>query len=160
MPSYPQNRTTFMIEDSARALLLTIRQKATECYSVLGKGYSEAVYQRALCVEFQTVAIPHDLEVTMSVPYKGHVVGQVRSDIILRGDTPVVIETKATAAALKPEERWQLSRYMKILDIPLGVLINFTQVGNASQPQIEFFLYENGEFYQYNVDTSQGTVVA
>lgn len=160
MPSYPQNLTRFMIEDSAKALLLTIRQKACEAYSILGKGYSEAVYQRALCVEFQSSAIPHDLEVTMSVPYKGHVVGQVRSDIILRGATPIVIETKATAAALKPEERWQLSRYMKILDIPLGALINFTQVGNAAQPQIEFFVVENGDIYQYNVDTSQGTLLA
>lgn len=159
MPTYPQNTLKFMIEDSAKALLLTIRQKAGESYSVLGKGYSEAVYQRALCVEFQNSAIPHDLEVTMSVPYKGHVVGQVRSDIILRGTNPVVIETKATAAALKPEERWQLSRYMKILDIQLGVLINFTQVGNATQPQIEFFLLENNEVYQYNVDTSQATVL-
>lgn len=159
MPTYPQNFLKFMIEDSARALLLTIRQKANESYTVLGKGYSEAVYQRALCVEFQTAAIPHDLEVTMSVPYKGHVVGQVRSDIILRGATPVVIETKATAAALKPEERWQLSRYMKILDIQLGALINFTQIGNAQQPQVEFFLYENNEIYQYNVDTSQGTLL-
>lgn len=159
MPTYPQNTVKFMIEDSAKALLLTIRQKAGESYSVLGKGYSEAVYQRALCVEFQNSAIPHDLEVTMSVPYKGHVVGQVRSDIILRGTNPVVIETKATAAALKPEERWQLSRYMKILDIQLGVLINFTQVGNATQPQIEFFLLENNEVYQYNVDTSQATVL-
>ena len=160
MPSYPQNLTRFMIEDSAKALLLTIRQKACEAYSILGKGYSEAVYQSALCVEFQSSAIPHDLEVTMSVPYKGHVVGQVRSDIILRGATPIVIETKATAAALKPEERWQLSRYMKILDIPLGALINFTQVGNAAQPQIEFFVVENGDIYQYNVDTSQGTLLA
>jgi hypothetical protein len=84
----------------------------------------------------------------------------VRSDIILRGTTPIVIETKATAAALKPEERWQLSRYMKILDIPLGALINFSQVGNASQPQIEFFLVENGDIYQYNVDTSQGVLLA
>jgi GxxExxY protein len=159
MPSYPQNLTRFMIDDSAKALLLTIRQKANEAYSVLGKGYSEAVYQRALCVEFQQGNIRHDLEVTMSVPYKGHVVGQVRSDIILRGDTPVVIETKATAAALKPEERWQLSRYMKILDISLGALINFTQVGNAQQPQIEFFVVDNGEIYQYNVDTSQGVLL-
>ena len=160
MPSYPQNTVRFMIDDSARALLLTIRQKACEAYTVLGKGYSEAVYQRAICVEFQESNIHHDLEVTMSVPYKGHVVGQVRSDIILRGPVPVVIETKSTAAALKPEERWQLSRYMKILDISLGALINFTQVGSALVPQIEFFVIENGDIYQYNVDTSQGVPLA
>jgi hypothetical protein len=49
---------------------------------------------------------------------------------------------------------------MKILDIPLGALINFTQVGNASQPQIEFFVVDTGEIYQYNVDTSQGVLLA
>ena len=149
-----------MIEDSARALLLTIRQKANEVYTVLGKGYSEAVYQRALAVEFQTAGLPHDLEVTMSVPYKGHVVGQVRSDIIVRGAQPVVIETKATAAALKPEERWQLSRYLKIQDIPMGALINFPQVGGTAAPQVEFILYEDNEFYSYNVDTSMAQKLA
>ncbi len=154
MPSYPQNLIRLMIEDSARALLLTIRQKANEVYTVLGKGYSEAVYQRALAVEFQAAALPHDLEITMSVPYKGHVIGQVRADIIIRGAQPVVIETKATAAALKPEERWQLSRYLKIQDIPLGVLINFPQVGGTPAPQVEFLLWEDNEFYTYNVDTS------
>jgi GxxExxY protein len=148
-----------MIEDSARALLLTIRQKATEVYSVLGKGYSEAVYQRALGVEFQAIHMPFDYEVTMGVPYKGHVVGQVRSDIILRGDQPVIIETKATAASLKAEERWQLSRYLKIQDIALGALINFPQVAGAKEPQVEFYLIEKEEFYQYNVDTGAASLL-
>lgn len=160
MPSYPQNLIRLMIEDSARALLLTIRQKANEVYTILGKGYSEAVYQRALAVEFQTAGLPHDLEVTMSVPYKGHVVGQVRSDIIVRGSQPIVIETKATAAALKAEERWQLSRYLKIQDIPLGALINFPQVGGTVAPQVEFIIYEDNEFYSYNVDTSMAQKLA
>jgi GxxExxY protein len=159
MPTYPQNTLQLMIEDSAKSLLLTIREKANEVFRVLGKGYSEAVYQRALTVEFQSVGVPHDLEVTMSVPYKGHVVGQVRSDIILRGRMPVIIETKATAAALKPEERWQLSRYLKLQDIYLGALINFTQVGTATAPQVEFFLYTDNEFYIYNVDTGLSTVM-
>lgn len=159
MPTYPQNTLELMVEDSAKSLLLTIKEKANEVFRVLGKGYSEAVYQRALAVEFQGVGVPHDLEVTMSVPYKGHVVGQVRSDIILRGQTPVIIETKATAAALKPEERWQLSRYLKLQDINLGALINFTQVGTATAPQVEFFLYIDNEFYIYNVETGLSTIM-
>jgi GxxExxY protein len=159
MPTYPQNTIELMIEDTAKSLLVTIKEKANEVYRLLGRGYSESVYQRALSVEFQTVGIPHDLEVTMSVPYKGHVVGQVRSDIILRGRIPVIIETKATAAALKPEERWQLSRYLKLQEIYLGALINFSQVGTATAPQVEFFLYTDNEFYIYNLETGLSTVM-
>jgi GxxExxY protein len=159
MPTYPQNTLRFMIEDSARALLLTIRQKATEVYSVLGKGYSEAVYQRALGVEFQTIHLPFDSEVTMGVPYKGHTVGQVRADILVRGDHSVIIETKATAASLKPEERWQLSRYLKIQDVALGALINFPQVASAKEPQVEFYIIEADQFYHYNVDTGSASLV-
>ena len=160
MPTYPQKTFALMIEDTVKSLFANIKEKANEVYRTLGRGYSEAVYQRALSVEFQSLGIPHDLEVTMSVPYKGHVVGQVRSDIILRGATPLILETKATAAALKPEERWQLSRYLKLQDIPFGALINFSQIGTANAAQVEFFVYSNNEFYIYNIETGLSTIMA
>lgn len=159
MPTYPQNSIRLMIEDSAKALLLTIRDKINDVYKTLGRGYSESVYQRALSVEFQMANLRHDMEVTMSVPYKGHVVGHVRSDIILRTSPSVILETKATGTSLKPEERWQLSRYLKLQDVSLGVLVNFPQTG-AAGPMIEFFVYSDNEFYAYNVDTGYAVLVA
>lgn len=150
---------TLMLDDQAKAQLLTIRTKINEVFSVLGKGYSESVYQRALCVEIQLSHLPFDMEVTMGVPYKGHTVGQVRADIIIRGDTPVVIETKATGTALKAEERWQLSRYLKIQEIPLGILVNFPQSNAATQAQIEFLIYTEDELYVYNPDTNEGNLI-
>lgn len=143
------------MDDQGKALLLTLRQLCTQVYETLGKGYPEAVYQRALGVELQYKFLNYDSEITMSIPYKGHVVGQVRADLIVRGDTPVVIETKATAAALKVEERWQLSRYMKILDIHLGCLVNFTQTAAAKEQQIEFFLLDGSDVLLYNLDTGE-----
>ena len=143
------------MDDQGKAVLLTLRQLCNQVYETLGKGYPEAVYQRALGVELQYKFLNYDSEITMSIPYKGHVVGQVRADLIVRGDTPVVIETKATAAPLKIEERWQLSRYMKILDIQLGCLVNFTQSSPSKEPQIEFFILVDGNALIYNIDTGE-----
>lgn len=143
------------MDDAGKSLLLRLRKMICDVYSELGKGYPENVYQRALGVELQNDHIPYDMEVTMSVPYKDHVVGQVRADILLRGAVPCVIETKATAASLKLEERWQTVRYMKILNLTLGVLVNFPQVASSSEPQIEFLVLLDGKVYLYSVDTSE-----
>ncbi len=141
------------MDDIRKAACLSLRSKLREVYTVLGKGYPECVYQKAFGVELQALHIPYDMEVTMSIPYKEHVVGQVRADIILRGSPEVVIETKATANPLKVEERWQLARYMKILGIPLGVLVNFPQVASATEAQVEFFLLVDDQVYLYTIDT-------
>ena len=95
----------------------------------------------------------------MGVPYKGHTVGQVRADVIIRGDIPVVIETKATGTTLKAEERWQLSRYLKIQEISFGILVNFPQSATATHAQIEFLIYTDDELYLYNPDTNEGTLI-
>lgn len=152
MPSQP-----FEVEmdDISKARCLTLRTILQDVFKTLGKGYPEGVYQRAIGVELQDHRISFDLEVTMGIPYKGHHVGQIRADIILRDSVPVVIETKATAASLKPEERWQLSRYMKILEIPLGVLVNFPQVQTSTAPQIEFLVLIDGDVYVIDINTNE-----
>lgn len=141
------------MDDRGKTLCLSLRSRLRQVYAGLGKGYPECVYQKAFGVELQELHIPYDLEVTMSIPYKQHVVGQVRADIILRGLSEVVIETKATANPLKIEERWQLARYMKILGISTGVLVNFPQVAAATEPQMEFFVLVDDHVYLYNLDT-------
>jgi GxxExxY protein len=142
------------MDDDGKELCLKLKKKLCEVYQILGKGYPECVYQRAFGVELQDLHIPYDMEVTMSIPYKEHVVGQVRADIILRGSPQVVIETKATANPIKPEERWQLARYMKILDIQIGILVNFPQATDSTEPQIEFLVLHETGVYLYNPETS------
>ena len=149
---------TIMLSDDAKSILHSLRTKIREVYTNLQKGYPETVYQKALCIELQHAGLKYDLEATMSVLYKEHIVGQIRADIIIRGETGVVIETKATAGSLKPEERWQLSRYMKIQDIPLGILVNFPQVVGTTSPQIEFLIKDDEEgIFVYDLDGNTGT---
>ena len=145
------------MDDAGKALLLMIRKSIQEVYETLGKGYPENVYQKAMGVDLQLQNIKYDMEVTMGIPYKGHIVGYVRADTIIRGNIPVIIETKATAAALKIEERWQLSRYLKIQEIPIGVLVNFPQVANAKEAQVEFLIVTDDEVLLWNIDTNEGT---
>lgn len=149
-----------MLSDDAKAVLHSLRNKLREVYSILQKGYPENVYQRALCIELQTAGLRYDLEATMSVLYKEHIVGQIRADIIIRGETSAVIETKATAGTIKPEERWQLSRYLKLQNIDLGILVNFPQVVGATTPQIEFLVKDGDDIYVYDLDTNTGTLMS
>lgn len=150
---------SIMLSDDAKSVLHSLRKKIGEVYSVLQKGYPENVYQRALCIELQTAGLRYDLEATMSVLYKEHIVGQIRADIIIRGETSVVIETKATAGTIKPEERWQLSRYMKLQDIDLGILVNFPQVIGTLSPQLEFLIKDDTDIYVYDLDANTGTLM-
>ena len=145
---------TLDIDVGIRQLLRRIRVMAREVFNELGRGYSESVYQRAICVELQMARIEYDLEVNINVPYKGHVVGNVRSDIVLRSSTPIIIETK-TIRYFRQEERWQLSRYMKLLGVDIGMLINF----NAEKPQVEIIVCCDSEYYVYNIKYGIGVPI-
>jgi hypothetical protein len=44
---------------------------------------------------------------------------------------------------------------MKILEIPLGVLVNFPQVNVATAPQIEFLVLLDGDTYVFDINTNE-----
>ena len=134
-------------------LLNQVRHMAKQVFTGLGKGYSEAIYQRALCIELQQARMEYDIETCVPVKYKDHVVGNVRTDIIIRGRNPLVIETK-TIRFFRPEERWQLTRYMKLLGIDVGVLINF-----MDGPQLEYIVCCDDEFYIYDMRAGTGKLL-
>ena len=141
------------IDEGIRQLVRRIRTMAYDVFTELGRGYAESVYQRALCVELQMARIEYDLEVLINVPYKGHVVGNVRSDIVLRSGTPVIIETKAIRC-LKQEDRWQLSRYMKLLGVDIGLLINFYE-----KPYVQVIVACESDYYMYNLKKGTGFLI-
>ena len=64
-----------------------------EVYSELGPGYSERVYHNAVEVLLRERGIPYESERHILVRFKGHVVGQLRADIII--DNTVILELKA-----------------------------------------------------------------
>jgi GxxExxY protein len=97
------------------------------------------------------------MEVNIPIAYRGHEIGVIRADIILRGDPPIIIETKATYYPLRQEERWQLIRYMRQKHIEYGVLVNFPQIQGVTKPFLDVIVEYNDEFY--NVDLDSGLAV-
>ena len=145
--------TSLTIDVGILQFIRKIRSMAYSVFKELGRGYSESVYQRALCVELQIARIEYDIEIPIVIPYKGHSVGQVRADIIVRSACPIILETKINRF-FRDEERCQLTRYMKLLEIDVGILINF---GERVQTQI--IVGCDKDYYVYNIKTGLGTLI-
>ncbi len=95
---------------------------AIEVHRILGPGYLENVYEKALRIEFESRNIPFENQLKVQVAYKDQLVGQGRIDYLVGGILPV--EIKAVSALL-PVHQAQLISYLKITGLQLGLLINF-----------------------------------
>ena len=95
---------------------------AIEVHTVLGPGFLESVYQRALGVELALRAVPHRHQVPVAVRYKNNDVGQSCLDILVADC--LVVELKAIEA-LAPVHWVQVRSYLKATGCLLGLLINF-----------------------------------
>jgi GxxExxY protein len=88
-----------------------------------GPGLIESIYERCLLRELQLRSIPSVTQKLVRIEYKGLVFEEpLRFDILV--DDCLLVELKATEI-LHPFSRAQLFSYMKLLDVPLGLLINF-----------------------------------
>lgn len=96
---------------------------AIEVHRNKGPGLIESIYQRCLLRELELRSIPATTQKIVHVEYKGLVFDEpLRFDILVDGC--LLVELKAVEA-LHPSSRAQLFSYMKLLDIPIGLLINF-----------------------------------
>jgi GxxExxY protein len=95
---------------------------AFEVHQVLGYGFLEKVYQRAMQVELQRQGIKAELERPIKVHYKGVIVGDYVADMLV-GDV-VVVELKV-AKEYNSEDEAQLLNELKATGTKVGLLINF-----------------------------------
>ena len=94
-----------------------------EVYNALGPGLLASVYEMALIQELKLRGLQVSSQVPVDIVYKGVSVGaDLRLDIIVE-DT-LIIELKAVEA-LAPVHFKQVRTYMKLLDKPVGLLVNF-----------------------------------
>jgi GxxExxY protein len=64
-----------------------------EVHRLLGNGFQEVIYQRAMAIEFQRQNIPFSREHEMRIFYKGENIGTRRVDFFV--DEKIMIELKA-----------------------------------------------------------------
>jgi GxxExxY protein len=95
---------------------------AQEIYDALGPGYTESMYHRAFEVALRDKGISYETERIVPVVFREKTIGNIRADLIIDSDT--IVELKALRR-LNEDNATQMKRYMKLLGLKHGVLINF-----------------------------------
>ena len=99
---------------------------AYEVYRVLGYGFLEKVYQRAMVVELELRGLKVQPEALARVFFKDICVGDYFADIVV--EEKVVVELKV-ARDLNPADEAQLINELLATHREVGLLINFGREG-------------------------------
>lgn len=115
-------------------------------YNILGYGFLEKVYERALLIELRKLGLYCDAQFPIKVFFENNLIGEYFADIVVEGS--VIIEIKA-AENLCAEHECQLVNYLKATKLEVGLLINF---GKAPQFKRKIFdnQYKKIRFDQFN----------
>jgi GxxExxY protein len=97
---------------------------AFEVHRVLGYGFLEKVYQRAMQVELVKRGLRAQLEHEITVRYKGVIVGDYKADIFV--EDAVMVELKTTKT-YNSEDEPQLLNELKATGTKVGLLTNFAR---------------------------------
>ena len=107
----------------ACSLTETIIGAAIEVHRDKGPGLVESIYEWCLLREFELRRISAVNQKVVRVSYKGFIRDEpLRCDILV--ERCVLIEVKAVSEVL-PIHKAQVLSYMRLLNIPIGLLINF-----------------------------------
>lgn len=107
----------------AHALSAKVIGAAIEVHRHKGPGLIESIYERCLVYELHLQGIASVNQLVVPVEYKGLVFEEpLRLDVLVEGC--LIVENKVVETIL-PIHKAQLLSYMKLLNAPLGLLINF-----------------------------------
>ena len=96
---------------------------AIEVHKVLGPGLLESVYQKCLVRELFLKGLDVKSQLKVPIHYKGlDVEADLRLDILV--NELIILQIKAVDA-FNPVYEAQVLSYMKLLDKPKGILLNF-----------------------------------
>jgi GxxExxY protein len=112
----------------AKADLLSkeVISAAIEVHRQLGPGLMESIYQKCLCRELDLRSIPFVMERIIVLTYKGASLEEkLKLDFLV--DDCLALELKCVEKVI-PAHKAQLISYMKLLDAPVGLLINFHEI--------------------------------
>jgi GxxExxY protein len=109
----------------ANGLTGTIIAGAIEVHRDKGPGLIESIYERCLMRELDLRNLAHVSQRVVRVEYKGLVFEEpLRCDVLV--EECVLVENKCVEKLL-PIHKAQLLSYMKLLDVPIGLLINYRE---------------------------------
>jgi GxxExxY protein len=110
----------------AAGLTARIIGAAVEVHRDKGPGLIESIYEWCLEKELELRGFSWVSQKLITVTYKGFAREEpLRFDVLI--ESCVLVEAKAVAEIL-PIHKAQLLRYLKLLDVPVGLLINFNEL--------------------------------
>jgi len=95
---------------------------AMQVHRVLGNGFQEVIYQRALAIEMRFAKLEFERKKEMQIFYRNEEVGTRRVDFFVEGK--VMVEIKAIEK-LEDVHKAQAINYCEAYNIADGLLINF-----------------------------------
>lgn len=112
-----------MTKEYINDLTYKIVGAAIEVHKALGPGLLESVYHKCLKQELSLRKMVYASEFIVNVGYKGiDLDTELRCDLLI--ENLIVVELKSVDSIL-PVHEAQLLTYMKLLEKPKGILINF-----------------------------------
>ena len=116
---------------------------AMKVHSVLGNGFQEVIYQRALAIEMEKHGLGFKRELEMGIYYDGIDIGTRRVDFFV--EDQIMVELKALIK-LEDVNLAQAMNYCQTYNLPIGLLINFgakslefKRVYNVNHPENKNF---------------------
>ncbi len=99
---------------------------AIEVHRIQGPGLLESIYEKCLLRELELRGIPAVSQKAVRIEYKDMAFEEVlKCDVLV--EECLLLELKAVQQVL-PIHKAQLLSYMKLLDVPLGLVINFHEM--------------------------------
>jgi GxxExxY protein len=95
---------------------------AMRVHGVLGNGFQEVIYQRALEIEMRKAGLGYMREMEMAIYYDGENIGSRRVDFFV--EETVMVELKAITL-LEDVHLAQAMNYLEAYRMEVGLLINF-----------------------------------
>jgi GxxExxY protein len=99
---------------------------AIEVHRLKGPGLLEGIYEKCMMREFSLRNLTAINQRIVQIEYKGLIFEEpLRFDVLLEGC--LLLELKSVQEIL-PVHKAQLLSYMKLLNIPIGLIINFHEL--------------------------------
>ena len=91
-------------------------------HGILGNGFQEVIYQRALEIEMRKAGLAYAREMEMTIYYDGEDIGTRRVDFFV--ENVIMVELKAITL-LEDVHLAQAMNYVEAYKMEIGLLINF-----------------------------------
>jgi GxxExxY protein len=112
-----------VVPSEVEALATAVVKAAFTVHRTLGPGLLESAYEQCLAIELSMAGISFEREKILPLVYRGHAIETAyRLDLIVGGR--LLVELKAIES-IAPIHQAQVVTYLKLLELPLGLLINF-----------------------------------